>query len=246
MLTLHELQYLILEPFLPVLYARVRQDLRRLLISLPQPVHLLDVGARNSPYTIGLAVQVTLLDIPRETEVQKTLSLGWNKNMMAALPRKRSNVVSLVLEDMTCCTLADNSFDIVTCIEVIEHVAEDELFVKQICRVLKPGGLLYLTTPNGDYIRNEPPNYNPDHLRHYTGLQLTELLQRHFSQVDVYYGVKTGKHRYRGLAGISPARPLQSIKTAISNIANRIESRGLEKTSQRTAHLFAVAHKALI
>jgi 2-polyprenyl-3-methyl-5-hydroxy-6-metoxy-1,4-benzoquinol methylase len=64
----------------------------------------------------------------------------------------------VVLEDMTECTLPSESFDGVVCVEVIEHVTQDHLLVEQIARVLKPGGWLYLTTPNGDYVCNEPPD----------------------------------------------------------------------------------------
>lgn len=42
----------------------------------------------------------------------------------------------------------DNSFDIVTSIEVIEHVSKPDLMLKEIRRVLKPNGILHITTAN--------------------------------------------------------------------------------------------------
>jgi 2-polyprenyl-6-hydroxyphenyl methylase/3-demethylubiquinone-9 3-methyltransferase len=39
-------------------------------------------------------------------------------------------------------------FDLITCMEVIEHVADPALFVKALARRLAPGGLLVLSTPN--------------------------------------------------------------------------------------------------
>jgi len=39
-------------------------------------------------------------------------------------------------------------FDLVTCMEVIEHVADKPAFVAQLARHLAPGGLLVLSTPN--------------------------------------------------------------------------------------------------
>jgi hypothetical protein len=63
----------------------------------------------------------------------------------------------------------------------------------------------YFTTPNGDYVKNEPPNYNPDHLRHYRREQLEQLLARHFARVRVVYGVRTGVHRRAGLRSLSRA-----------------------------------------
>lgn len=45
-------------------------------------------------------------------------------------------------------TLGDERFDLVTCMEVIEHVAEPAAFVAALARVLAPGGLLVMSTPN--------------------------------------------------------------------------------------------------
>lgn len=42
----------------------------------------------------------------------------------------------------------DNSFNIVFAGEVIEHTVDDDFFLQEVRRVLKPGGLLILTTPN--------------------------------------------------------------------------------------------------
>ena len=42
----------------------------------------------------------------------------------------------------------DNSFDMVYAIEVIEHLRSPYDFIKEIYRVLKPGGKIILTTPN--------------------------------------------------------------------------------------------------
>lgn len=45
-------------------------------------------------------------------------------------------------------SLAEPAFDLVTCMEVIEHVEEPALFVSHLARMLRPGGLLVLSTPN--------------------------------------------------------------------------------------------------
>lgn len=43
---------------------------------------------------------------------------------------------------------ADQSFDLVTCTEVIEHLEHYRYTLREIYRILKPGGVLVLTTPN--------------------------------------------------------------------------------------------------
>ena len=41
-----------------------------------------------------------------------------------------------------------STFDLVTCMEVVEHVADREAFAAGLARVLGPGGLLVMSTPN--------------------------------------------------------------------------------------------------
>jgi 2-polyprenyl-6-hydroxyphenyl methylase/3-demethylubiquinone-9 3-methyltransferase len=43
---------------------------------------------------------------------------------------------------------AGRQFDIVTAMEVVEHVADVDLFIKSCCQAVKPGGLLFLATLN--------------------------------------------------------------------------------------------------
>jgi 2-polyprenyl-6-hydroxyphenyl methylase/3-demethylubiquinone-9 3-methyltransferase len=42
----------------------------------------------------------------------------------------------------------EGEFDLITCMEVIEHVADPAEFVKALARRLAPGGLLIMSTPN--------------------------------------------------------------------------------------------------
>lgn len=42
----------------------------------------------------------------------------------------------------------DAHFDLVTSIEVVEHLATEEPWMSEVARVLRPGGVFYLQTPN--------------------------------------------------------------------------------------------------
>ena len=56
---------------------------------------------------------------------------------------------SLVVQgDGTILPFGDNTFDWVVCSEVLEHVPEREKMISEFARVLKPNGILILTTPN--------------------------------------------------------------------------------------------------
>ncbi len=56
-------------------------------------------------------------------------------------------------DDATALPFPDNSFDVVTCIEVIEHLFLPREAVAEMRRVLRPGGRLIVTTPNVAYWR---------------------------------------------------------------------------------------------
>jgi SAM-dependent methyltransferase len=46
---------------------------------------------------------------------------------------------------------ADGSFDKVLMSEVLEHLADDRVAMREIYRILKPGGVLALSVPHADY-----------------------------------------------------------------------------------------------
>jgi SAM-dependent methyltransferase len=50
--------------------------------------------------------------------------------------------------------LKSNSADIVVTLEVIEHLVNAENFLLEVSRVLKPGGILIISTPNVGFILN--------------------------------------------------------------------------------------------
>lgn len=75
----------------------------------------------------------------------------------------------------------DNTFDCVVSFQVIEHIPNDHLFLKEISRVLKPGGVALISTPN----RPLSLSRNPWHIREYTSDELTQLGKEYFSEVTM-------------------------------------------------------------
>lgn len=97
----------------------------------------------------------------------------------------------------------DASFDIICSLAVIEHLTNPDNFLNEVFRCLKPGGLLYLSTPNFqlDFINF----YNdPTHVHPYTPISLELLLQlKNFRNVHIFPGLRCkniswyrGKYRF--------------------------------------------------
>jgi len=232
-------------PIMPTHLVTVRNDLKKMLKSIKKSTQnpsILDVGGRKSPYTINLSADVTLLDVPQESGSREELNLGFTESILSTIQKKRSNIKDVIIQDMTKSELPGDSYDAVVCVEVIEHVEQDDVFVKNISKVVRKGGWAYFTTPNGDYIKNEGPDKNPDHVRHYTKAQLQTLLEKYFDKVDWHYAVKTGKYRVWGLKSLKKSNPLTILKSITGNFINRIQSLGVQNNSFRTAHLIAIGY----
>lgn len=74
------------------------------------------------------------------------------------------------------------SFDAVVSFQVIEHIEEDIDFVREVARVLRPGGKFVVSTPNAPMSLTR----NPWHVREYNADELRNLLECHFSKVEAY------------------------------------------------------------
>ncbi|MGZ6186598.1 MAG: glycosyltransferase [Candidatus Binataceae bacterium] len=83
----------------------------------------------------------------------------------------------------------DHTFDCVISSEVIEHIPFDEVLFTEMKRVLRPGGMLVIGTPDYDtigwrtieplYGLLQPGGYKDEHITHYTRARLIEILERH-------------------------------------------------------------------
>ena len=77
--------------------------------------------------------------------------------------------------------IEDNSFDTIVTFQVIEHINNDNLFVEEIYRILRPGGKALISTPNIEMTLTR----NPWHIREYTSRQLQDLTAKFFSKITM-------------------------------------------------------------
>jgi SAM-dependent methyltransferase len=109
--------------------------------------------------------------------------------------------------------IENNSIDFAVSLAVIEHLKEPEIFLNEIFRCLKPGGIIYLSTPNFQYDYKNFYN-DPTHVRPYTPISLEQLLiLTGFISVSTFPGVRAknifwykGKYRFAKAFYLLPFR----------------------------------------
>ncbi|MDJ0392009.1 methyltransferase domain-containing protein [Rhodococcus sp. G-MC3] len=89
--------------------------------------------------------------------------------------------------------IADGSVDVVVNFQVIEHLWDQAQFLAECFRVLAPGGLLLISTPNRiTFSPGRDTPLNPFHTRELDAAELTELLKEARFSVDTMTGVHHG------------------------------------------------------
>jgi SAM-dependent methyltransferase len=95
-----------------------------------------------------------------------------------AVERARARVSgSFTVAEMPPIPFPDEAFDCVVCFETVEHIADDLEFIREIRRVLHPGGELLISTPNRDISAPGGVPLNKWHVREYTLVSLEALLK---------------------------------------------------------------------
>jgi 2-polyprenyl-6-hydroxyphenyl methylase/3-demethylubiquinone-9 3-methyltransferase len=112
------------------------------------PARVLDVAAAQGNFSLALAelgYDVTWNDL--RADLADYVKLKHERGTIAFAP---GNVFELGF---------DACFDVVLITEIIEHVAHPDQFLAKIARLVKPGGHVVMTTPNGGYFRNGLPRF---------------------------------------------------------------------------------------
>ena len=111
----------------------------------------------------------------------KAVALAKHATQLEGLPG-----LEFIVSDGISLPFSDDSFDVVVCSEIFEHVPDLDGVVSEISRVLTKGGRLYATMPNSlsDVWQPLHPlcrrvDLIEGHLRRMTRTEFTTMLQRH-------------------------------------------------------------------
>jgi len=92
--------------------------------------------------------------------------------------RRRYPRVQVVAANLAALPMPDASVDVVVNFQVIEHLWDQPQFITECLRVLRPGGLLAISTPNRiTFTPGSDVPLNPFHTRELNAAELRELLE---------------------------------------------------------------------
>jgi 2-polyprenyl-3-methyl-5-hydroxy-6-metoxy-1,4-benzoquinol methylase len=146
----HDLQEIWDRSIAPQIWNQYHNQLDQYLgIAGERPRDILDVGCAQGTLALLLAERghrVTAVDLrPEFLDYAKSRHTHGTVNFMQAN----------VLEDDI-----PGRYDIVFANQLIEHLVYPAQFLARLRQNLRPGGLLVVTTPNGDYLRNQLPSFS--------------------------------------------------------------------------------------
>ena len=103
--------------------------------------------------------------------------------------RKERDNMNFEVQDVLDLTYADSTFDVVLSMETIEHIQDEDRYLEELRRVLSPGGILIISTPQNSF--GAIP-FNDNHFKEYSLENITSLISKYFD-IEKVIGFKAGR-----------------------------------------------------
>jgi SAM-dependent methyltransferase len=103
-----------------------------------------------------------------------------------AQARYQSENLDYRLGSCSAIPVGDASVDVVVSFETIEHHDEHEAMIREIKRVLRPGGLLFISSPDKLEYSDKPGYKNEYHIKELYRDEFNKLLGLHFKNHSIY------------------------------------------------------------
>jgi len=155
------------------------------------PLFAIDLVRHRAAYAYAIALagredSQRILDLGCGTgygthELADALPRTFAVDRISPDPAARHPRAGFIRADATRLPLRSAAFDMVVSFQVIEHLEDPVPYLETIARLLRPGGVAILTTPN----LLESDRENPFHLHEYEADELGALLGGHFRAVEM-------------------------------------------------------------
>ncbi len=120
-------------------------------------------------------------DLLARAEAKSVVGLDCaSKAISYAQTHYQGDALSFVVGDACNSGLPAASFDLIVCYELIEHLADQAGLLTEAARLLAPGGIIFLSTPDAERCGAEP---NPFHVRELKRAEFEALLVPRFPHV---------------------------------------------------------------
>lgn len=110
---------------------------------------------------------------------------GADRAMEAVRFCSARNEPEVVLSDLAHLALPDDRFDLVTALDVLEHIEDDHAAFSELVRVTRPGGHLLITVPAFPGLWSDHDEIN-HHVRRYRPSELRKLIASTNCQVETF------------------------------------------------------------